>query len=297
MNNLTSSESSLNNFFIKDGIYFPHNYEQLKKTKDKQVWDKIGETYYSSNQILDTIVESSSKQDYKLLTGTPGGSWNKFPIDQSVNSILEIGCGYGRIPLYLSKAKNLKCKKYYGIDISESLLKRLIKIKEIYDFFPNSEFNLICNSAEMLPIEENSIDLVISNCVFMHMPYEKVITLLHQIGRVLKPGGLFFFNHSFHNSYCPSHIIHNWVRKLNISDKNQTYLKQYTATEIQELLITSGIAAKCQQYTVEPTTEYAILPGMIKGVQIPFTRIINRSIKPRGWMKQILAYGYSAYTT
>lgn len=296
MNYLKNSQYSFKSFFLKDGIYFPPNSEQFNQTEDKKIWDKIGKTYYKSNEIIDRNVESSIKEDYKLLTGTPGGIWKKFPIDKSVNSILEIGCGYGRIPLYLSKAKNLKCEKYYGIDISETLLKRLIQVNEIYDFFPNSEFNLICNSAEMLPIEDDSIDIVISNCVFMHIPHEKVIKLLHQIGRVLKPGGIFFFNHSFHNSYCPSHVIHNLVRKLNTSDNKQTYLKQYTASEIHELIITSGIAEKCGQYTVEATTEYAILPGVIKGIKIPFTKIINRSLKPQGWMKQILAYGYSAYS-
>ena len=296
MTQLTDAKSSLNQYELRDGIYFPGNYEQLNSTKHKQTWDRIGKTYYGSQKI-DTVAETSAiKQDYTLLTGTPGGTWNQFPLNKSVDSILEIGCGYGRAPLHLSKAKNLRCDKYYGIDISESLLRRLVKIKQEYNFFPEAEFNLICNSAEILPLEDNSMDLVISNCVFMHIPDAQLRNLLSEISRVLKRGGIFVFNHSFHNKNCPSHIIHNFVRRLNIFQRNPIYLKQYSSTEIQEMLAASGIKTKCPQYVVEPTAEYAILPETIKGIPLPFAKAINQSLKPSSAMKETLAYGYSAYS-
>lgn len=218
-------------------------------------------------------------------------------MNKSVGSILEIGCGYGRAPLHLSKAKNLRCEKYYGIDISEPLLRRLIKVKQEYNFFPEAEFNLICNSAEILPLEDNSIDLVISNCVFMHIPDAQLRNLLADISRVLKPGGIFVFNHSFHNKSCPSHIIHNFIRRLNPFVRNPVYLKQYTSAEINEMLATAGIKAKCPEYSVEPTQEYAILPETIKGIPVPFANAINRSLKPSDALKETLAYGFSAYST
>jgi arsenite methyltransferase len=292
----TQTKIKLNNFQLQDGIYFPSCREELNRTAQKQRWDKIGKTYYGSQKI-EQATETAVKQDYTLLTGKPGGTWNKFPQNKSVDSILEIGCGYGRIPLYLSKAKNLNCQEYYGIDISETLLRRLVKCKQEYDFFPGAEFNIICNSAEILPLEENSIDLVISNCVFMHIPDAQVRNLLVEIARVLKPGGIFVFNHSFHNKSCPSHIIHNSVRNLNLFTKNPVYLKQHSASEIEEMLTASGIAAKCSNYIVEPTQEYAILPETFKGIPVPFARKINRSIRPSDSMKQTLAYGYSAYSS
>ncbi|MDJ0617757.1 MAG: class I SAM-dependent methyltransferase [Calothrix sp. MO_192.B10] len=296
MSQLVNRKPSLNDFQLRDGIYFPQDYEQLNQNQHKQKWDKIGKTYYGSQKI-ETIQKSSPiKQDYTLITGKPGGTWNQFPENKSVDSILELGCGYGRIPLHLSKAKNLQCQKFYGIDISEPLLRRLLKFKQEYDFFPGAEFHIICNSAEILPLEDNSIDLVISNCVFMHIPDAQMRRLMSEIARVLKPGGMFVFNHSFHNKNCPSHLIHNFIRNLNIFSKNPIYLKQYDATEIEEILTTSGITKKCSQSTVEPTQEYAILPEIIKGVSVPFARAINKSLKPAEGMKQTLAYGYSAYS-
>ncbi|MCC5668562.1 class I SAM-dependent methyltransferase [Nostoc sp. CHAB 5784] len=297
MSQLANVKSSLNDFELRDGIYFPNDYEQLNNTQHKKRWDAIGKTYYGSQKVEKLADTSPIKQDYTLLTGTPGGTWNKFPLNKSVDSILEIGCGYGRAPLHLSKAKNLRCGKYYGIDISEPLLQRLIKVKQEYNFFPEAEFNLICNSAEILPLEDNSIDLVISNCVFMHIPDAQLRNLLADISRVLKPGGIFVFNHSFHNKSCPSHIIHNFIRRLNPFVRNPVYLKQYTSAEIDEMLATAGIKAKCPQYSVEPTQEYAILPETIKGIPVPFANAINRSLKPSDSLKETLAYGFSAYST
>jgi len=218
-------------------------------------------------------------------------------LNKSVDSVLEIGCGYGRAPLHLSKAKNLRCKKYYGIDISETLLRRLIKVKQEYDFFPEAEFNIICNSAETLPLADNSIDLVISNCVFMHIPDAQLRNLLADISRVLKPSGIFVFNHSFHNKSCPSHIIHNFIRKLNPFARNPVYLKQYSTAEIEEMLANAGMKTKCPEYIVEPTEEYAILPETVKGIKIPFAKAINQSLRPPANLKATLAYGFSAYST
>ncbi|WP_448266141.1 class I SAM-dependent methyltransferase [Nostoc sp. DSM 114159] len=297
MSQLANVKSSLNDFELRDGIYFPSDYEQLTNTQHKKTWDAIGKTYYGSQKIEKVAATSPIKQDYTLLTGTPGGTWNKFPLNKSVGSILEIGSGYGRAPLHLSKAKNLKCEKYYGIDISEPLLRRLIKVKQEYNFFPEAEFNLICTSAETLPLEDNSIDLVISNCVFMHIPDAQLRNLLADISRVLKPGGIFVFNHSFHNKSCPSHIIHNFIRRLNPFVRNPVYLKQYSAVEIEEMLATAGMKMKCPEYIVEPTAEYAILPETIKGIPVPFANAINRSLKPSDNLKETLAYGFSAYST
>ena len=297
MSQLANVKSSLNDFELRDGIYFPSDYEQLTNTQHKKTWDAIGKTYYGSQKIEKIAATSPIKQDYTLLTGTPGGTWNKFPLNKSVGSILEIGSGYGRAPLHLSKAKNLRCEKYYGIDISEPLLRRLIKVKQEYNFFPEAEFNLICTSAETLPLEENSIDLVISNCVFMHIPDAQLRNLLADICRVLKPGGIFVFNHSFHNKSCPSHIIHNFIRRLNPFVRNPVYLKQYSSAEIEEMLATAGMKAKCPEYIVEPTAEYAILPETIKGIPVPFANAINRSLKPSDSLKETLAYGFSAYST
>lgn len=297
MNLSTNTQLSLDNFELRDGIYFPQDYAQLNQTKHKQTWDRIGKTYYGSQKI-ETVPEASPiKQDYTLLTGKPGGIWHRFPLNKSVDTILELGSGYGRAPLHLAKDKNLECKKYYGIDISEPLLRRLIKVKQEYNFFPSAEFYLICTSAEILPLADNSIDLVISNCVFMHIPDTQLRNLMAEVARILKPGGMFVFNHSFHNKDCPSHQVHNLIRKLNPVSRNPVYLKQYSSVEVEEMLAVAGMKNKCPQYVVEPTTEYALIPETIKAIPVPFAKAINRSLRPNDdAQKSKLAYGFTAYS-
>ena len=84
---------------------------------------------------------------------------------------------------------------------------------------------------------------------------------------------------------------------MNPGAKNQVYLRQYTAAEIDTMLASAGMKAKCPQYSIEPTTEYAIIPETIKGKKVPFATAINRSLKPVESMREPLAYGYSAYST
>ncbi|AKG23889.1 class I SAM-dependent methyltransferase [Calothrix sp. 336/3] len=296
MTQTAEPQIGLNQYQLLDGIYVPKDYQDLNSTEHKQKWDKIGKTYYGSQKIETAPADSQLKKDYKLLTGTPGGTWSKFPVNKSVGTLLELGCGYGRIPLFLSKNHQLRCQKYYGLDISEPLLRRLQTCKQEYDFFPGAEFNLICNSAEILPLEDNSVDLLISNCVFMHIPDAQLRKLMAEMVRVLKPGGSFVFNHSFHNKACPSHKIHNFIRRINIFKQNPIYLKQYSAVEIEMMLTTAGMKNKCPEFLVEPTKEYAILPETIKGIPVPFAKKINQSLKPAPADQEKFAYGFSAYS-
>ncbi|WP_257236937.1 hypothetical protein [Nostoc sp. 'Peltigera malacea cyanobiont' DB3992] len=69
--------------------------------------------------------------------------------------------------------------------------------------------------------------------------------------------------------------------------RNPVYLKQYSSAEIEEMLATAGMKAKCPQYIVEPTAEYAILPETIKGIPVPFANAINRSLKPSDNLKEL----------
>jgi arsenite methyltransferase len=295
MSKVVSMKASLSDYKLQDGVYLPKDYQNLNSTEHKQLWDKIGETYYDSQKIAQASNDLPVTKDYSLLTGRPSSTWDKLPKNSTFGSILEIGCGYGRIPIYLSKGRNINCKKYYGLDISEPLLHRLLKFKQMYNFFPGAEFNVICNSAELLPLEDNSIDLLISNCVFMHIPEMQLRKLMVEMSRVIKPGGMFIFNHSFHNKLCPSHVIHNWIRRLNFKNTNDIYLRQFTGAEIDQMMTEAGMKAKCPKYIVEATNEYALIPETIKGIKIPFAKTFNRKLKPVESMREPMAYGYSAY--
>lgn len=284
------------NFQRHEGIFFPKSYRQLQKTSQKQLWDEIGKIYYGSQVVEQSDQTVLQAIDYQQITGKIGGFWNRFPSDRHFNTILEIGCGYGRASINLSKEKNLSCAHYYGIDISESLLRRLTYLKKVYDFYPSAEFNLICDSAENLPIEDNSVDLIISNAVLMHIEQKKVEKLMLEVARVLKPGGSFVFNNSFHNRNCPAHRLRNFSRTVFPFGANSIYLNQHSAAEIAALLKESGVSTKCPEFVVEPNAHYTLLPEQLGRFSIPFANRINTSLKPSGSRKEMLAYSYNAYS-
>lgn len=284
------------NFQQYDGIFFPKDYELLSAAEQKQLWDKIGSIYYQTQKAEELSQDVLKTIDYQQITGKIGGLWNRFPHDRHFETILEIGCGYGRTSINLSKEKNLSCAQYYGIDISEPLLRRLLYFKQAYNFYPSATFNLICNSAETLPLADNSADLIISNAVLMHIEQEKVEALLLEVARVLKPGGAFVFNNSFHNRNCPGHILRNLSRKVFPFRANSIYLNQQTLEEVESLLENAGIAKKCSKLVVEPNSHYVLLPEELGGFKVPLANGINRSLKPSTAQKATLAYSFNAYS-
>ncbi len=284
------------NFQHRDGIFFPKDYEVLSTAEQKQLWDKIGAIYYQTQKAEELGEDELRTIDYQQITGKIGGLWNRFPHDRHFETILEIGCGYGRASINLSKGKNLSCDQYYGIDISEPLLRRLLYFKQTYDFYPSAEFTLICGSAETLPLNDNSVDLIISNAVLMHIEKEKVEKLLIEAARVLKPGGAFVLNNSFHNRNCPGHILRNLSRKVFPSGANSIYLNQQTSDEVESLLENAGLARKCSKFVVEPNSHYVLLPEELGQFHVPFASEINRSLKPSETQKSTFAYSFNAYS-
>lgn len=70
--------------------------------------------------------------------------------------------------------------------ISQDLSQKMLKQGRCYD-----AHHLVCASGYNIPLENNTVDLVFS-CLGLHW-YEDMPRLIKEIGRVLKPTGLFFF--------------------------------------------------------------------------------------------------------
>ena len=98
-------------------------------------------------------------------------------------TVLEIGCGIGRVTEFL--AKNFE--KVYAVDISGEMIQKLKdRLKEYNNIIA------IENDGMHLPLPEKSVDFVFSYIVFQHMPQKNIIEKnFQEIGRVLKKGGIF----------------------------------------------------------------------------------------------------------
>lgn len=99
-------------------------------------------------------------------------------------SILEIGCGIGRLAIPL--AMKLERAMIYGIDISPSMIEHAQLLKR---GIRNCQFEV--NDGRMLPDRE--IDGAYAVAVFQHLPASAISGYIAQLGERLVAGGIFRF--------------------------------------------------------------------------------------------------------
>jgi len=151
--------------------------------KQKKLWEKLAKEnskyyIYSSNgrNITDEEFEISGRIDYRTYI------LEDDLIDKS-GTILDIGCGIGRITDFMS----LDFNRVIGIDISGEMIRQArIRLEDR----PNIEF--FETNGELIPIKNNSIDVAFSYLVHQHIKTNEMVeNNFKEVNRVLKPGGLF----------------------------------------------------------------------------------------------------------
>lgn len=129
--------------------------------------------------------------------------------------ILDIGCGIGRLARPLTEFLN-NDGSYQGFDIVNDGIKWC---KKHYKKYPNFSFTHVpltndlynLNSKHeaarfIFPYENQSFDLIILTSVFTHMQPDEVNNYMHEISRVLKPGGHCFATFFIINNDSQSYL-------------------------------------------------------------------------------------------
>lgn len=95
--------------------------------------------------------------------------------------IVDVGCGEGKLTKEISKV----CKYIYGLDLEEVILKiessNIENIKFLYGLGQN------------IPLETNSVDIIIFFKSFHHIPKENMEHSIKEIKRILKKNGTVCF--------------------------------------------------------------------------------------------------------
>ncbi len=140
--------------------------------------------------------------------------------DQRRVSLLDLACGNGRF--LESVMTNFPRLQAAGLDLSPSYTEAARA-----RLAPWRQVDILHDAAESMPIENDSLDLVVSIFLFHELPPRVRADVLRDVARVLKPGGAFiladslqfrdtpgldayleFFPEAFHEPYFKSYL--NW---------------------------------------------------------------------------------------
>lgn len=126
--------------------------------------------------------------------------------------ILDLGSGSGR-DVYMLSALVGETGKVVGVDMTDE---QLAVAREYTDYHAeqfayaksNVEFHQgYIEKLDELPFEDNSFDLIISNCVINLSPDKDAV--LRQAYRLLAPGGEMYFSDVYSDRRVPAHLIDN----------------------------------------------------------------------------------------
>src|SRR6202050_3889887 len=197
--------------------------------------DPITSNLYDANQtseLPDNAVKAS------LGCGNPTALANLNPGE----TVLDLGSG-GGIDLLLSAGRVGPSGKAYGLDMTDEML-ALARENQLKAGVDNVEF--LKGEIENIPLPENAVDVVISNCV-INLSGNKD-RVLREAFRVLRAGGRFAVSDVVVRGEVPAAIRKNmelWVGCVAGALKDSEYKSKLTA-------------AGFKQITIEPTRVYKV---------------------------------------
>jgi len=140
--------------------------------------------------------------------------------------VLDLGCG-GGLDAFLAARRVGNGGKVIGVDMTPEMIERA-KANARKGDFGNIEFRL--GEIERLPAEDNSVDVILSNCVMNHCPDK--LAAFREALRVLRPGGRMLLSDLVIEAKLPDDLVLSldkaWADWLSVAAPRQEYLKAIT---------------------------------------------------------------------
>lgn len=178
--------------------YVKEQYSKIISTK-KSSYDSCCSTSCCQeiSECYDNIKGYNPDADYGLGCGLPT-QFAKIKVGQTV---LDLGSGAGN-DCFVARAEVGESGKVYGLDFSETMVE---KARENSDKLGYSNVKFILGDIEKIPLPNNSVDVVVSNCVLNLVPNkDKVFSNIYE---VLKKSGHFSISDVVTTTEMPNSLV------------------------------------------------------------------------------------------
>jgi arsenite methyltransferase len=226
------------------------------------------------------------------LKGVPEGSILELGIGNPVapaslrkgEIVLDLGSGAGR-DCFIAANKVGKSGRVIGVDMTPEMVDRARENVEKGNY-KNVEFRL--GEIENLPVADNSVDVVLSNCVINLVPDKGKV--FREMFRALKPGGRFVISDVVLLKELPDFIknsVEAYVSCLAGAIMKDEYIGAIKAAGFQGVKVIDEASFPTESVLDHPTAKtiianFKILPKKVKDTVISAGRIKVYGIKPTG---------------
>jgi len=151
--------------------------------------------------------------------------------------VLDLGSGAG-VDVFLAANKVGPTGKAIGVDMTKEMVDRAEEIAKNYGY-RNVEFRL--GEMEKLPVEDESVDIIISNCVINLSPDKSKV--FQEAYRALKPKGRLIVSDIVSEGALPSEIkndLNAWACCIGGALEQQEYLEEIKKAGFEDVEIVSS---------------------------------------------------------
>ena len=199
---------------------------ESKNQIDNSIYESLGERWYTAFDDPVALLRAESKTKVPWVLEKMRSHFGRV---QNLNH-LDVGCGAG----FLSNELARQGIQVTGLDISPESL----RVAANYDTTKSVKY--LSGDAYQLPFESESFDSVSAMDFLEHV--DDPSKAVNEIGRVLKPGGQFFF-HTFNRNWLANIVIIRMVEKLvKNTPKNMHVIELFiTPEELTQMCKISGM--------------------------------------------------------
>lgn len=231
---------------------------EVYKRIDNALYDQSGDIWWGENTILYLLKTSVNPCRFPYYLNTYRGHLGRDPKGRTA---LDIGCGGGILAEEFAAAGF----NVTGIDPSENSLHTARQHAE----FSGLNINYQPGTAERLEFGDNSFDVVYCCDVLEHV--EDLPKCISEIARVLKPGGVFFydtFNRNLLSKLIVIKLWQEWKSTAFMPPNLHVYEMLIKPSELKQLLELNGlgnITMRGMSPNVSPFKMISLLKKRAKG--------------------------------